>query len=315
MLLVFTVFSLVSEGAAGVKAATKMEILDIQDTIAASGAKWVAGETAVSEQDAAFLTGLSLEPIEGPPAPEASEKGLARTFDWRNSGGNFVTPPRSQGGCGSCWAFAMTGALESYMLRTRNTPGVDLDLSEQVFVSCSKAGSCKGGALYPAFLSDKGLPAEAAYPYAAVNGSCSAAAAGWQKDANKIAGWGIVAGGSSSRLKASLVKYGPLPTSMLVYEDFRHYKSGIYSRVSGKYLGGHAVLLVGYNDDEEYFMVKNSWGPDWGEDGYFRIAYSEMSSRVFFGGLYSLAYHAGGGNKSVEALDLRILEDAENLVK
>ena len=102
---------------------------------------------------------------------------------------------------------------------------------------------------------------------------------------------------------------------MLVYEDFRHYKSGIYSRVSGKYLGGHAVLLVGYNDDEEYFMVKNSWGPDWGEDGYFRIAYSEMRSRVFFGGLYSLAYHAGGGNKSVEALDLRILEDAENLVK
>jgi len=298
---------------AAVKEATKAEILDLQDNIAAAGAGWVAGETEVSDAENAELTGLSLSPVKGPLAPEVSEKGLPPAFDWRSAGGNFVTPARSQKKCGSCWAFAMTGALESYVLRNGNTPGADVDLSEQVMLSCSGAGSCKGGALYPSYLKSTGLPPEAAYPYAAVNGSCSAAAAGWQSLVYKIADWGVVAGGSSARLKAALVKYGPLTTSMLVYEDFKHYKSGVYSRVSGKYAGGHAVLLVGYNDAEEYFIVKNSWGPAWGEEGFFRIAYSEMRSRVFFGGLYSVAYYSGG--KSDEKLDQRILEEADSLMR
>ena len=62
---------------------------------------------------------------------------------------------------------------------------------------------------------------------------------------------------------------------MTVYKDFTHYKSGIYKHVDGNKLGGHAVTIVGYNDAEKYWLVRNSWGTHWGENGYFKIAYGE----------------------------------------
>jgi hypothetical protein len=67
----------------------------------------------------------------------------------------------------------------------------------------------------------------------------------------------------------------PIPTSMTVFEDFLFYKSGVYHHVTGEALGGHAVLIVGYNDDEGYWIVKNSWGREWGEDGLFRVRYDD----------------------------------------
>ena len=90
-------------------------------------------------------------------------------------------------------------------------------------------------------------------------------------------------------IKTALIKYGPLPTAMMVYEDFMHYKTGVYSYTTGKKLGGHAILLVGYNDDGQYFILKNSWDTGWGENGFFRIAYSEMNSVVSLG-LSTIAY-------------------------
>jgi C1A family cysteine protease len=77
---------------------------------------------------------------------------------------------------------------------------------------------------------------------------------------------------------------------MMVYADFMQYKSGIYSYTTGKQLGGHAVLLVGYNDDEQSFTVKNSWDTGWGEKGFFRIAYSEVTGQSSFG-LSAAAYY------------------------
>ena len=69
-----------------------------------------------------------------------------------------------------------------------------------------------------------------------------------------------------------------------------HYKSGIYSYTTGKKLGGHAVLLVGYNDAEQYFLVKNSWDTGWGEGGFFKIAYSQMDNEVNFA-MSTIAYY------------------------
>lgn len=271
---------------------SRARLRSVQDAIRAGGARWTAGETSVSglhESEWHKLVGLDATPPTGPQAPEPPVKWLPRAVDWRDNGGNFVTPPKQQGGCGSCWSFAMTGALESYVLRKRNTPGADLDLSEQVYVSCSSVGSCNGGVLFPLFLVREGLPPESAYPYAETNGSCADAKPGWEKQAHKIDGWGMV-WPSLSKIKAALAHYGPLPTSMQVYSDFMDYKSGVYTRVGGKRLGGHAVLLVGYNDDEEYFIVKNSWGTGWGENGFFRIDYSQMHSLVIFG-LTTVAYY------------------------
>ncbi|HAT71401.1 MAG TPA: hypothetical protein DCS63_01115 [Elusimicrobia bacterium] len=293
-LIALPFFAAASFAQAQVSAEVKEQIANVQKAIREKGAKWVAGETdvsALSREDWQYLVGFNFEPITAEPAPMADMAGLPAALDWRAADGNFVTAPRNQLKCGSCWAFAMTAGLEAYILRQDNTPGVDLDLSEQVMLSCSNAGSCKGGLLTANYIKKSGLPLESAYPYTATNGSCSAAAPGWQASAYKVGDWGTVKKSAAS-LKAALVKYGPLPTALMVYEDFMHYKSGVYSYTTGKRLGGHAVLLVGYNDAEQYFIVKNSWDKGWGEEGFFKIAYSEMDNSVNFG-LSTIAYYSG----------------------
>ncbi|HNW44359.1 MAG TPA: C1 family peptidase [Elusimicrobiales bacterium] len=268
----------------------KDQIQNVQDAIQRKGAKWTAGETSVSaaRENWKYLVGLNFEAVSAPSIELMAAKDLPTALDWRAANGNYVTAPRNQKKCGSCWAFAMTAGLEAYTLLKQNTPDTDLDLSEQVMVSCSGAGSCQGGQLNAGFLQKTGLPAEAAYPYTATNGDCESAAAGWQDSAYKVGAWGSVPKKIAS-IKTALVKYGPLPTAMMVYEDFMHYKTGIYSYTTGKKLGGHAILLVGYNDEEQYFILKNSWDTGWGENGFFRVAYSEMGTVVNFG-LSTIAY-------------------------
>ena len=267
---------------------------EIHMAIEKKGAKWQAGETSMTrlsqeerQKRLGFtppvLTGneprLSMEaaPIVGAPA----------SLDWRSNGGNFVTPVRDQGGCGSCWAFAATAALESNVLIGNHSPGIDLNLSEQVLVSCGSAGSCNGGS--PAgsaqFFQSTGIPLETCYPYTATNGSCSNACAGWQSSAYRISSWSYVTYNQATveALKNALYTYGPLSTTFAVYNDFFSYSSGVYHYVTGGLAGYHAVLLVGYDDPGQYFIVKNSWGTWWGESGYFKIAYSELNSVVGFG--------------------------------
>ncbi|KJU84268.1 protein containing Peptidase C1A, papain [Candidatus Magnetobacterium bavaricum] len=120
----------------------------------------------------------------------------------------------------------------------------------------------------------------------------------------KESDWGSITWGYSKivtvdKLKNALNTYGPLVVTMDVYEDFNSYKSGIYKHVWGENAGGHAILLVGYNDSGSYFIVKNSWGDNWGESGYFKIAYSEIgysnsdesvTGSVTKFGEYSIAY-------------------------
>lgn len=268
----------------------KQQIKDVQSAIRAKGARWTAGETNISANrgDWKYLVGFNFEPVDAEPIAMVAAAELPAALDWREAGGNYVTAARNQKKCGSCWAFAMTGGLEAYTLLKNKTPGKDLDLSEQVMVSCSGAGSCQGGRLTASFLQKTGLPLEAAYPYTGADGTCATAAAGWQTGAYKVGAWGSVSQDLTA-IKTALVKFGPMPTAMLVYEDFMHYKTGVYSYTTGKKLGGHAVLLVGYNDEGQYFIVKNSWDTGWGEGGFFRMAYSELDSVVNFG-MSTIAY-------------------------
>lgn len=280
------------------------QIDNIQALIDKNGGKWVAGETSLSglsREEWQQRVGLSFTELKGAPLADLPADRLPASLDWRSAGGNFVTGVRNQKKCGDCWAFALTGALESYAMRRQNAPGADLDLSEQVLLSCSGIGSCNGGTLDGAYLQNTGLPLESAYPYTAADGSCASAAPGWQNSVYRIDGWGTVSRSVNS-LKAALAKYGPLPTGMMVYEDLMHYKSGVYSYTAGKKLGGHAVIIVGYNDADQSFTVKNSWGPGWGEGGFFRIAYSEVTGSASFG-MSTIAYKANAGKETARPFD------------
>jgi C1A family cysteine protease len=274
---------------------------EIQDAINAKGAKWVAGDTSVSNlsyEEQMQKVGFNFAPIKAEPITDLDEKVLPSSLDWRDyNGKDYVSGVRDQGKCGSCWAFSMTAGLEAYVLKTNDMSGQDIDLSEQIMISCSGAGSCNGGSLDASYLVDTGLPPESYYPYTQKDGSCSSAKPGWQDKAYRIGSFGTVSQ-SVSAMKAALAKYGPIPTAMMVYQDLMSYKSGVYSYTTGKKLGGIAVFLVGYNDDEQYFIVKNSWGPGWGEDGFFKISYSELKSVVKFG-LSRIAYKTPDINREV----------------
>jgi C1A family cysteine protease len=280
------------------------DLATVRSAIQSRGAKWISGETSVSRlslEQKRMRSGL-IKPThtEGRAVLSRHEveplTGLPSSLDWRNNGGNFVSGIRNQGGCGDCWAFATTAALESSLLRA-GVPAAGLDLSEQVMVSCGNSGGCGGGYISYAsdYIRDTGLPNEACYPYGATDGSCSNRCPDWQSTARKIAGWSWVTTTSTAvdTLKNALYTQGPLVTTMDVYGDFYYYTGGVYTHTSGSILGGHAVLLVGYNDAGQYFIVKNSWGTGWGEQGYFKIAYNEVNGVVNFGD-WSIAYQPAG---------------------
>jgi hypothetical protein len=103
---------------------------------------------------------------------------------------------------------------------------------------------------------------------------CSDTCSDWQDRAKKISNWNWVASNRPS-IKSALVGYGPLVVGFEVYTDFFYYTGGVYHHTWGVLEGGHCVTLVGYNEDQDYWICKNSWGSGWGENGYFRIGYGE----------------------------------------
>ncbi len=275
---------------------------DVRQAIRAKGKRWAAEETSLSnlsDQEKKLRVRL-LKPNSIGKQPmlslQAPLTGLPASIDWRS----YVTPVRDQGNCGSCWAFATTAALESAILIRDALPGGNDDRAEEILLSCSGAGSCNGGYIDRAsdFIQGTGLPPESYFPYTvtASDDKCSNAAAGWPFATRQIGSWAYVTTNSANitAIKNALSSYGPLATTMDVYADFFYYSGGVYEYAYGTYQGGHAILIVGYADDATisgggYFIVKNSWGMDWGNQGYFYIAYSEIGSPVYFGE-WTIAY-------------------------
>ena len=296
------------------------ELSGVNAAIRSAGAKWTAADNPILRLTPAQKKrrlGLKKQSLGALGSVMSLGLGTAAslpaTLDWRNyNGKNYVTAVKDQGDCGSCWAFSTTGGLESYVLRTQNIPGQNENLSEQIVLSCSGAGNCEMGGIPSAaanFMKSTGVGAESAYPYTQDDGACSNAAAGWQKDAERIGKWSTITGATPAlaALKQALLTYGPLPTTMQVYDDFFSYTSGVYSYTSGSLEGGHAVLIVGYDDANQCFIVKNSWDTIWGENGYFRIAYSQLSSGVNFGA-DTIAYSSAAPT----ALSVAITSPANN---
>jgi len=216
---------------------------------------------------------------------------LPESWDWRQVNGvNYVSDVRNQGICGSCYAFSSMGMLEARIkILTNNT--VSPVFSTQEVVSCSKLSQgCEGGFPYLVagrYAKDYGFVDESCNPYVGKDGACSTKKCPRHYASSYQYVGGYYGGCSEEAMMKALVENGPLSVSFEVYDDFMMYKSGVYHHTgalkskqkSGTFdpfeLTNHAVLLVGYGTDmitqEKYWIIKNSWGTQWGEAGYFRI--------------------------------------------
>lgn len=278
--------------------------------IQANGANWVAKENVISilpDTERKKRLGAIVD-MKATSLKRSSSLNTGITlpsqFDWRNHNGiNYVTPVKNQGNCGSCWVFSSVGVMESRVLMDYQMGGLKKDLSEQIMLTFTKPftdpqtpyDNCEYGGYIDdaaAFLKTAGIPVEGCYPYTQTDGSSNYACSDWQSDTYKITGWTWVneyTTATANQIKTAIYNYGPIVVTMSVYDDFFSYSSGIYKYVSGSVAGGHALELIGWDDINQCFIVKNSWGTGWGESGFFRIAYSEMSSVVGFAS-QALAY-------------------------
>ncbi|HRZ85641.1 MAG TPA: C1 family peptidase [Candidatus Paceibacterota bacterium] len=196
---------------------------------------------------------------------QAQQYYLPSSFDWRNYNGyNWLTSTKDQGFCGSCWAFASVGAVESKYKIEQNKPNLNIDLSEQYLVSdCSDAGDCNGGFTDDAleFIRTQGITDENCFPYSwtgLFGKTCSERCSDWYNRLYKIYDWGYVTK-NENEIKRELIEKGPLV--VVIYVDGGWWDSGGLYRCDESNPGGlHAVVLVGYNDSGKYWIVKNSWG-------------------------------------------------------
>jgi hypothetical protein len=124
-----------------------------------------------------------------------------------------------------------------------------------------------------AAIKDHGVPDARSFLYRSGDQPCTASA-DWKKRAVRVRSWGRLE--TPADMKHWIATRGPAVGSIQVYEDFQLYAGGTYSHVAGDKLGGHAICVVGYDDDKRHWIVKNSWGTGWGEDGFGRVAYGEV---------------------------------------
>jgi len=199
-------------------------------------------------------------------------------WDWRDHNG--VTPVKNQSTCGSCWAFASMGALESKVLLDS---GITYDFSEENLKECNYLSKgCGGGNAWTAtnYFTRQGTVLESCDPFHPYDtdvckDTCS--------KIKQVSDWRILANDEGT-IKDAVYQYGPCYTTMYAsFAGFSTYDGSYVLYYTGSESPNHAVLIVGWDDNMAHaggsgaWICKNSWGTGWGDNGYFYIAYGSAS--------------------------------------
>lgn len=277
-------------------AAFKAELAAMQKAIREKNYKFKVKITEQMKQKIADITGYKkpddvddddIDPVtpddpEEPDKPDNDPNDLrskcdpdAKKFDWRDHGA--ITEIKHQGSCGSCYMFSAISAYESNNKLVNNEA---VDLSEQHLLDCVREFGCNGHNQLSVWktMTDKSVAYEDEYPYKARVNSCRVKNF---KGRYKVEKYGYLKTrkrrtiSDVKEIKQALCKYGELSSAVEATRMFTAYSGGVFDEHPslGKMQVNHAVNIVGWDDSKKAFIIKNSWGKRWGENGYMTIEY------------------------------------------
>lgn len=229
---------------------------------------------------------------------------LPSSFSWRDINGiDFSTPVKNQLPCPTCEAYALVSTIETLVQYQVGYP-FGCDLSEVHLFFCSGGDADWGVDVKIAanYLVYHGVPDEGCSPdpQRYYETPCSNTLKEWENRSVKIEEWGWIEN-DIDLIKQALIEYGPLVICMIAYRDFIFYRGGIYKNTWGDRVGGHLITIFGYDDTQRYWLIKNSYGKNWGEEGWVRVSYDAHKTerpffRAFYGGTGILYINGVYGN-------------------
>jgi len=201
---------------------------------------------------------------------------LPSSFSWRDiNGTDYTTPIGDQSPAPTCETYAFCAVLETkmqYQLKEIYNP----DLSKNHLFFAAGGSISHGGVNIVSvanYLINYGVPDVGCYPDPHRDFDYTfQSLPGWENRTVKITEWGWVEN-NITIIKEALIQHGPLVTCISVWQDFFWYHRGVYQHRWGPRVGGHVVAIVGYDDSQQCWIVKNSWGTKWGEKGWFQMSY------------------------------------------